>query len=140
LTHRRLASNLFPVLFRLAQGILVLALILSIGAHWAVLQSAAWAGMIYNYSQQTTLSRAVTLTFSGDKPCSLCKVVEQGKAQEREREQEVVQSLKDIKLALCLEALTLRAPRVERFAPTLGDLRSIPPHAPDAPPPRTTLA
>ena len=96
--------------------------------------------MIYNYSQQTTLSLAVTLTFSGDKPCSLCKVIEQGKAHEREREQEVIQPLKNLKLASCLGALEIRAPRVEGFAPTFRVLRSIPPHAPDAPPPRITRA
>lgn len=124
------------MLARLAKGLLVVALIISIGAHWAILQSVAWAGMLYTYSQQATFSRAVELTFSGDRPCSLCKAIEDGKAQERETEQETIQPSKDFKLAMLSVRFLLQAPVVQ--SPELDPeiFLSCAPAQPDAPPPR----
>jgi len=124
------------VLPRLAKGLLILALTISLGAHWAFLQSIAWAGMLYSNAQETTLSEAVTLTFSGNKPCSLCKAIEKGKAQERQAEQETIQPSKDLKLELPLQGFELRAPVVECPGLLSAVPRSCIPPQPDAPPPR----
>ncbi len=61
---------------RLAHWLLVLALSFSIGLQWAVMQSAAWVGMVISYSQEGTLSEALTKTFDGEHPCALCKAVQ----------------------------------------------------------------
>ena len=56
----------------------MLVLVLSLGLHWAVLQSAAWVGMVVVYSQDASLGDALEKTFDGEHPCPLCKMVESG--------------------------------------------------------------
>jgi hypothetical protein len=58
--------------------ILVIAVALSVGLHWVVLQSVAWAGMLVDYSAQHSLSVAFEKTFDGDNKCDLCLLVENG--------------------------------------------------------------
>jgi hypothetical protein len=75
-----------PVLARAYNGLVVMALVLVIGGHWAILQSAAWAGMIYDYSHRAPVSEAIEKTFSGKFPCKLCKFVRAGQAAEKQQE------------------------------------------------------
>lgn len=42
--------------------------------------------MIVSYSQDSTLAEAVTDTFSGEKPCCLCKKIAEAKSSEPEDE------------------------------------------------------
>lgn len=74
------------VLARLGKWLVIIALVLAMGGHWAVLQSVAWAGMIVSYAQTAPLSVAFQKTFSGQHPCKLCKVVENGKKSEGKKE------------------------------------------------------
>ena len=53
---------------RLLQLAVACALILAVGAHWAVLQSVAWTGMVISYSQNAPLTEALQKTFDGDYP------------------------------------------------------------------------
>jgi hypothetical protein len=65
---------------RLSQILVVAALVVSIGLHWAVLQSAAWVGMAVAYSvEKGSLSEGLSDTFDGNHPCRLCKAVDEGK-------------------------------------------------------------
>ena len=70
----------------MSKGVLVLALCVTLGFHWALLQSVAWVGMIVNYSRQSSLRVAVCKTFDGQHPCALCKLVKAGKQDERKPE------------------------------------------------------
>lgn len=70
--------NALMVLGRSSRTLVVLALTLSLGAHWAFLQSVAWMGMLVSYSQTDTLPQAIAKTFDGKHPCELCKVVQKG--------------------------------------------------------------
>jgi hypothetical protein len=88
------------VLPRLAKALVIVALTISLGAHWAFLQSLAWAGMLYTYSKQVGLSQGLAMTFDGDHPCGLCKTIQKGKAQERKQEQESAPVSKELKLDL----------------------------------------
>jgi len=63
------------VFSRLGRGFLIIALSLSIGAHWAALQSVAWASMLIEYSQHASVAKAITQTFDGQHPCTLCKQI-----------------------------------------------------------------
>ncbi|WFB37094.1 hypothetical protein P3T73_04890 [Kiritimatiellota bacterium B12222] len=45
---------------------------LGFALHWEILQITAWAGMINDYRQESTLTQAVQDTFSGEKPCAMC--------------------------------------------------------------------
>lgn len=73
---------------RTGKLLLVLALMLSLGTHWLLLQSVAWMGMVVSYSEESTVTEAVYKTFSGKNQCRLCKVVEGGRADEKKREQQ----------------------------------------------------
>jgi hypothetical protein len=57
-------------------------LCVSLGFHWGLLQSVAWAGMIVNYSLEGSLNTAVCKTFDGRHPCPLCKLIRAGKTSE----------------------------------------------------------
>ena len=58
---------------------------ISIGAHWALLQSAAWVGMAVAYTvDRGSLVEGLTDTFSGERPCPLCKAVKNGQAAEQD--------------------------------------------------------
>ncbi len=68
----------------LARKLLLLCCALSLsGAHWLLLQGAAWTSMIVARAPDTSLADALASTFSGKKPCTLCHVVQDGRAQEQ---------------------------------------------------------
>ena len=68
------------------KSITVLALVLTLGLHWALLQTVAWTGMVINYSQANPFPEAVSMTFDGEHPCRLCKVIKQGRTEEQRQE------------------------------------------------------
>jgi hypothetical protein len=41
--------------------------------------------MLIRYSNETTLSKAIEMTFDGKHPCRLCTIAQEGKKQEREQ-------------------------------------------------------
>ena len=62
----------------LARTCLLAALLTSVGLHWMVVQSAAWAGMLVSFSRQDSLLEAVSKTFDGEHPCEYCMLVDAG--------------------------------------------------------------
>ncbi len=70
---------------RTLQYLLVTALIVAVSGPWAVLQSVAWVGMVISYSQDATLSEAISMTFDGEHPCKICTVVKEGRKAEQEQ-------------------------------------------------------
>ncbi len=125
-----------PALHRLGRALVIVALILSLGAHWALLQSIAWAGMLYTYSQQTSFTQAVVMTFDGDHPCSLCKRIQKGRSQERQEDRETVRLSHELKLDLPPLAFIFvhpPQPRIDGLALTEPSFLS---HTPEVPPPR----
>ena len=76
--------------FRLAGSALcLLALLATLGGHWLVLQSVAWACMIHDFSKQESLRSAIVKTFDGQHPCRLCLSVQAGRQQEQSEEQKL---------------------------------------------------
>lgn len=69
---------------RLGYTLIFLAMFAIAGGHWAVLQGVAWAGMVVEYSQSSTIGAALIKTFSGKAPCTMCRSIESGKQQERQ--------------------------------------------------------
>src|SRR5207249_6297810 len=61
----------------------ILALCCAIGLHWFALQSVAWTTMIIQFSKHAPLRMAITQTFDGAHPCSLCHAVNAGKNSEK---------------------------------------------------------
>ena len=70
---------------RIAPFAVAFALIVAVSGPWAVLQSVAWVGMVISYSQDATISEAVSMTFDGEHPCKMCKVVKEGRKAEQEQ-------------------------------------------------------
>ncbi len=54
-----------------------------------MLQSAAWAGMIVDYSQQGSLAEAIESTFDGDHPCPLCLKIREGRQEEQKQDKKL---------------------------------------------------
>jgi hypothetical protein len=62
---------------------MIFALCCAIGLHWIALQSLAWTTMMIDYSKRAPLRQAITETFDGAHPCSLCHAVNHGKNSEK---------------------------------------------------------
>ena len=122
---------------RIAHTVVVLALCLSIGAHWVVLQSVAWGTMIARYAQQTCLTQAVAQTFDGDHPCNLCKRISAAQHSEKKNDAQSVTFKPDLicatrRITLLPRSADFLFARVEMTASQLA-------HSPPTPPPRSEL-
>jgi hypothetical protein len=123
---------------RLAKLILVLALASSIGLHWAFFQSLAWTSMLADNLRHDSLAQAVSRTFDGRHPCSLCKAIADAKKSEKKSE-----------FPLCFKTLEF-PPAAEDFVLTVPARFSVPARAgvfaeslfetPPTPPPRSAGA
>ena len=113
---------------------------MTLGAHWHVLQSLAWARMLVQYSRSGSFIEAVQKTFDGKHRCSLCLQIRSGR-QQQEREDQKLPSLKtELSSDLFWQATPTSAPippadftDAVPFVPwCLRDL----PYSPPTPPPR----
>jgi hypothetical protein len=65
------------------------------GGHWGALQSVAWAGMLWNYTQTDgSLLSGVKKTFDGEHPCTMCTSIKTAKEKEKSKPVIVVSSKK----------------------------------------------
>jgi hypothetical protein len=58
--------------------LLAAALLYGSGAHWLLVQGAAWAGMVAARSGRNSVAQALTTTFDGKHPCRVCLIVKRG--------------------------------------------------------------
>jgi len=63
--------------------LVVLALVLTTGLHWAALQSVAWTTMLVKNLCTQSFTVAVSDTFDGRHPCPLCTAIAKGKQSEQ---------------------------------------------------------
>ncbi len=70
----------------------VLLLALTLGLHWALLQTVAWTGMLVSYSRDASFTEAVSKTFDGQHPCKMCKVIKTARAEEKQQEHQSTKS------------------------------------------------
>lgn len=125
--------------FRAAKWLVVLALTLSLGAHWALLQSMAWVGMLVTYSQDATVGEALTKTFDGEHPCQLCHFVREGRKAESKHEQSL--KLEAKKQFICESVLAILYPPAEFSLAPLPRFQAVPrADVPPLPPPRAPFA
>jgi hypothetical protein len=117
--------------------LIIFALLLSIGGHWALLQTAAWAGMVVSYSQEGTFAEALSKTFDGKHPCKLCKIVNRSLHDQQEQDTTSPEKLKKFELfAECLSTHHFGLPRgLADYLPYRAKALRIPP-APLLLPPR----
>ena len=71
---------------RLGKIFLVLALVATLGAHWALLQTVAWTTMLAENlcSHIHSPRKPWTETFDGNHPCEMCKAIAAEKQSEKE--------------------------------------------------------
>jgi hypothetical protein len=123
---------------RLARLVVVAAICLSLGLHWALLQGVAWAGMLVSFASEGTVIEAVQKTFDGQHGCPLCKKVKEGQSNPKQPQQSG-QSMQKIN-AVLVEMTTLTAPAGNTFSfvpmhETLVQRTELP----ETPPPRRGL-
>lgn len=113
---------------------MILAVALSVGLHWVLLQSVAWTGMFVSFAQQTTVREAFTKTFDGKNPCRICKLVREG--QQSEKAKESILPLVKIESLPCAAGFVLTPP-APLSPPPAFDLAALPrAESPPLPPPR----
>jgi hypothetical protein len=108
------------VLLKLSKWLLVMALSISIGAPWAILQTVAWCGMAVSYSQGTTIKDGLAKTFDGRHPCKMCQLVAEGKKSEKKQETQLKISKIDLVAAAEVKPLAL-PPLQPGFFPACSD-------------------
>lgn len=125
------------MLRRAARILLIAVLMFTIGLHWVVLQSVAWAGMIVTYSvQEGSLITGVSQTFDSEHPCALCGAVQKG-TQSESKDRKQVDPKKKLDLTLLAVSrvrLSPPVPRLMTFDVVQHDSQF--PFRPPSPPPR----
>lgn len=103
------------------------------GGHWGALQSVAWAGMLWNYTQTDgSLLSGVKKTFDGEHPCTMCTSIRTAKEKERTSPVTVLALKKLEAFPVPLRAVLPPRDCREFVFPDSGDLR--PAARADAPP------
>ena len=100
---------------RWTSSLSVVLLSLTLGWHWLALQSIAWASMLVERTQESSLSVAWSTTFDGQHPCRICKAVAEGQSDETRTASTVSVHMLEAAAPSTL-AVVISAPRVEPFA------------------------
>lgn len=123
------------VLLRLSKVVVVFALVSTLCAHWALLQTVAWTTMLADNLQSFSLRTAMMRTFDGDHPCCLCKAIAAAK-KSQQKDQFSVQKQK-LDFTPTEDAVALIAPsQFNPFAPADSCAESFF-QKPPTPPPRS---
>ena len=120
---------------RCGKSLVIAALVLMTGAHWAALQTVAWTTMLASNLRTHSLTEAMADTFDGKHPCCLCRAIAAAKKSEP-------------KSAATTPALKFEYPPITfkpaLFPPAQFEFLSQPdtfaeplPHKPPLPPPRS---
>jgi hypothetical protein len=122
------------VLRQVARVVTIGALCCAIGLHWVVIQSFAWTNMLIENSKRASLCQAITQTFDGAHPCSLCHIVATGKASEKKSDIQSPSPKIDI---ICVERVVQLISPVALFQYALRNLSVFEiDQSPPVPPPR----
>jgi hypothetical protein len=119
---------------KFAQILVVFSLIVTIGGHWAFLQSVAWVGMAISYSHDAPLAEALIKTFDGKHPCQLCLAVKTGK--EEAKKHALFKAETKLDLLLARSPSLLDAPVPFAVLPGEPDSARTRAESPPTPPPR----
>jgi hypothetical protein len=123
------------VLLRCGKVLVVMALVLTTGLHWAALQTVAWTTMLASHLCDDSFSQAVTKTFDGLHPCCLCKAI--AAAKKAGKKSEAVSPVLKMEFPPLAGPLVL-VPPAQSQPPTLKDIFAESLAArPPVPPPRT---
>lgn len=113
----------------------VIMLCLVLGLHWTFLRSVAWVNMFVTFAQRDTVHEALTKTFDGKHPCSVCKFVKHAK--QGEKKDQLIKGELPLTLMLTLETPVLNPPASFSLLPLLDAATFGRFDSPLVPPPRT---
>ena len=119
---------------KFAHILVVFSLIVTIGGHWAFLQSVAWVGMAISYSHDAPLVEALVKTFDGKHPCQLCIAVKTG--QEAAKKQASLKAETKFDLLLARVSSFRETPVPFVVLPSEPDSARTRVESPPTPPPR----
>jgi hypothetical protein len=121
----------------LGRTVTIFALCCAIGLQWVALQSIAWTTMLVQNIKQVPLRVAISQTFGGAHPCSLCHIVNRGKSSERKSDSQLVAAKVDM---MCVARTTQLMPRFSPFDYVMRNLSFFEiEYSPPVPPPRSVL-
>ncbi|MGD1020691.1 MAG: hypothetical protein ABSA12_15370 [Verrucomicrobiia bacterium] len=123
---------------RVRNAVLVVVLLAGTSAPWGALQSVAWTRMLAQNLRTTSFADAISRTFDGQHPCSLCKVI--ASAKKSEKQTEYPQPLTKLEFPLAAQSLLLVAPTRFQLVPIGNELAVSLSQPPPTPPPRATCA
>jgi hypothetical protein len=114
------------------------ALAVTLGAHWVLLQSVAWMGMVVAYSEHATIKEAIVQTFDGKHPCGLCKAI--AVAKKSEKKTEFTLQIQKLEFPLPRERFVFTPPSQFWLVPAIDCFADFLSQKPPTPPPRGRLA
>jgi hypothetical protein len=120
---------------RCGKILVVIALVLSTGLHWAALQTVAWTTMLAGNLCGQPLSTAISQTFDGEHPCPLCKAIAAGKKSEKKSDM-VLSGLK-LEFPPLPEKISLISPQPASAFSSVALLAETSTSKPPLPPPRS---
>ena len=123
---------------RVRKVLLIVVLLAGTGAHWGALQSVAWTRMLAENLRTSSFTDAVSRTFDGQHPCSLCKVI--ASAKRSEKRLEFPQPSTKLEFPLTTQLLLLVAPTRFQLVPISNEFIESLSQQPLTPPPRATCA
>lgn len=125
------------MLRRITRLCIIAALVFSIGLHWVVLQSVAWAGMLVAYTvQQGSLLAGVSQTFDAEHPCPLCHAIKKGQKTEK-KESRPADPVQKMDLALTFPGRFILSPPTPVLTPLVDSADAVVRRIqPPRPPPR----
>ena len=123
---------------RFARFLLIAALMVSIGAQWAVLQSVAWVSMAVSYSmKEGSITEGLSKTFDGEHPCPLCCAVKKGTdSEKKDPKSKDSKKLKQDLFASDARPVVIATPNGVRLPHTVNEVAHAHMFAPAVPPPR----
>ena len=126
-----------PVLVRVGKIFVIVALVVTTGGHWAVLQSVAWTTMLADNLSTHSLSESVARTFDGKYPCPICKAIAAGK--KSEKKSEFTLQTQKLEFPPAKENPVLIAPSDFRLMPQMNFFAESLTQKPLTPPPRKSF-
>jgi len=122
------------VLARLGKFLVVAALVLTTGAHWAALQTVAWTTMLASNLRSHSMSEAVSQTFDGEHLCPLCRAI--AAAKKSEKKSEAVSSTIKLEFPPTAQRFFLNPPAQFEVLPAADLFADLLSQKPPVPPPR----
>jgi hypothetical protein len=113
---------------------MIVALVVTVGAQWTVLQTVAWTTMLADNLRTHSLSESMARTFDGKYPCPICKAI--AAAKQSQKKSEFTLQTQKLEFPPAKENPTLFAPTDFQLLPQVNSFAGSFIQKPPTPPPR----